>query len=128
MADRFIALIAGFFLALAGSQAPRFTEQYVRDLNEWMAVVESGPEYANAYDLADHRTSLMRAQPFARPIVVVRDALKSRVVRAHVGASISDYRWSIPFSLDALAYAGGFFAIGWGALTFLFGLMGGRRI
>ena len=127
MAARFLALLIGIFFAFAGSQAPRFTDQYFADLHQWTRAAETGPGSATSYDLADHYASLIRARDFARPLVVVRDSISSPAVRAHVSAALKSYQPAIPYTLDALAYAGGAFAIGWGALSFLFGMLGAGR-
>ncbi|MGF1544349.1 MAG: DUF2937 family protein [Parvularculaceae bacterium] len=77
--------------------------------------------------LREHQVALTSAQAIVRPLRLARsvDAGVARSVR-------ENFRWTVPLTPDAAAYAIGVGVVVWGALSFFFGLLGsmfgmGRR-
>lgn len=92
--------------------------------------------YATAVDryeiLSAHQTELRATSDYARPIVLLRDAGRNAIVRDMTRSVMTEYKPAIPTTLDGAAYSGGGFAVLWGGLSFVFGLLGaifggGRR-
>lgn len=81
--------------------------------------------------LAAHLANLEAAGPYARPLLVARGAADNPVIRDVAGSVMTQFKPAVPATPDGAAYAGGGFAVIWGALSFVFGLFGamtgGRR-
>ena len=81
--------------------------------------------------LLEHQTMLKGASDYVRPLILLRDMADSEIVRELNRSVMKEYEPAIPTTLDGAAYAGGGFAALWGALSFIFGLLGsmfgGRR-
>lgn len=169
MVGRFLAIIAGVAGAVAGSQAPGFTLQYVQNLSgrleELRPIVEqfdadvarigytrekAMAECETASGLLDalcggqatairryetlsaHYAELKAASDYAQPIILLKSAGENAIIRELARSTAKEYKPAIPTTLDAAAYAGGGFAVLWGGISFVFGLLGsifgmGRR-
>lgn len=169
MIGRFLAIAVGLAGAVAGSQAPGFTLQYMQNLagriDELKPIVEQFDAdvgrhgysreralaecetaeglltalcggYATTarryQTLVDHRERLEAAGDYLRPLILARAAGEEAIVRDIARSTMDEYKPAIPTTLDGAAYAGGGFAIGWGGLSFIFGIIGamfggGRR-
>ncbi|MEE2690124.1 MAG: DUF2937 family protein [Pseudomonadota bacterium] len=82
--------------------------------------------------LLAHLGELKAAGPYVRPLLVARGAADNPVIRDIAESVATEFRPAVPATLDGAAYAGGGFAVIWGALSFVFGLLGamtggGRR-
>lgn len=82
--------------------------------------------------LTAHQAELQATSDYVRPLVLARAAGKDSVVREIAESALKEYKPAVPTTLDGAAYAGGGFAVAWGVLSFLFGLLGaltgnGRR-
>jgi hypothetical protein len=162
MVGRFLAFVGGVAGAIAGSQAPGFTLQYVQNLSgridELRPIVEQFDAdvarygYTRARAIAEcetaeglldalcsgysttieryeiltaHYAELMAASEYARPIFVMKGAAENQIVREIALSVKKEYKPAVPATLDGAAYAGGGFAVIWGLLSFLFGILGG---
>lgn len=169
MVGRFLAFVGGVAGAVAGSQAPGFTLQYMQNLTGRIDVLKPIVEqfdadvgrhgYTRAQAMAEcetaqglldalcngyettvkqyeiltaHYAELTATSDFVRPIVVIREVAQNQLVRDIAQSTRKEYKPAVPTTLDSAAYAGGGFAVAWGLLSFLFGLLGaifggGRR-
>lgn len=162
MVGRFLAFAAGVAGAVAGSQAPGFTLQYMQNLagridelepivaqfdadvgrhgysrSQALAECETAEGLLDAlcegYDttvrryelLTAHYAELDAAGDYARPVLLMRSYATNAVVREIAMSVKEEYKPAVPTTLDGAAYAGGGFAVAWGALSFVFGLLGG---
>jgi hypothetical protein len=169
MAARFLAVIGGVAGAVAGSQAPGFTLQYMQNLtgriDELRPIVEQFDADVARYGytrgaalgecetssgllealcsgyaltirryelLTAHFAALDAAGQYARPALLLRDAAEEPIVREITRSVMTAYKPAVPASMDGAVYAAGGFALAWGVLSFVFGLLGaifgvGRR-
>jgi hypothetical protein len=74
--------------------------------------------------LTAHYEELTATSEFARPIVLIK-SLPDDVVRDIAQSTRDEYAPAVPTTLDGAAYAGAGFAVAWGGLSFVFGLLGG---
>jgi len=82
--------------------------------------------------LTSHYAELSAASDYTRPLVLLKGASESDIIREITRSVMKEYKPAIPTTLDGAAYAGGGFAVLWGGLSFIFGLLGtifgvGRR-
>ncbi len=82
--------------------------------------------------LTAHMARLQAANVSARPLLLMRDYAREDIVREITLSTKKEFKPGVPATLDGAAYAGGGFAVLWGGLTFIFGLLGallggGRR-
>ncbi|GJL94710.1 MAG: hypothetical protein DHS20C05_11150 [Hyphococcus sp.] len=161
---RFLAFILGIAGAVAGSQAPGFTLQYMQNLqgrvDELTTIVEQYDENIAGYgytretamaecrtatDLLDamcdgyetsvdrlewlsgHLAELEAAGDYVRPLILARSYDKPIFTSVR-----TQFEPAVPVTIHGAAYAGGGFAVLWGAASFLFGILGamlggGRR-
>ncbi len=161
---RFLAFILGIAGAVAGSQAPGFTLQYMQNLqgrvDELTTIVEQYDENIAGYgytrdtamaecrtatDLLDamcdgyetsvdrlawltsHLASLEAATDYVRPLILARSYDK-----ALFNSVRTQFEPAVPVTIHGAVYAGGGFAVLWGAASFIFGILGtmlggGRR-
>ncbi len=70
-------------------------------------------------DLSLHLANLQTAQDYARPLL-----LAQTYNRDIADSVMTEFRPAVPATLDGAAYAGGGFAVLWGGLSFIFGLIG----
>jgi hypothetical protein len=169
MVGRLLAFAGGVAGAIAGSQLPSFTIQYMQNLagriDELRPIVEQFDADVGRYGytrdramaecqtaeglldalcsgysttiqrfeiLTAHYEELTAASDYARPIFVLKGAAENQVIRDIAMSVKKEYKPTVPTTLDGAAYAGGGFAVIWGALSFLFGILGalfggGRR-
>jgi len=72
--------------------------------------------------LTAHLEELEAADAYVRPLLLVRNRMDDVAQSTY-----SRFEPAVPTTLVGGIYAGGGFAFFWGASTFLFGLLGGRR-
>ncbi len=163
MIGRLFAIIVGVGVAVAGSQGPGFTLQYMQNLtgriDELRPIVEQFDADVGRYgytrqaamaeclaadglldalcssyetvvaryeELSAHYNELTAAGDYVRPLVLAKS------FKRDIADSVyEEFEPAMPVTPVGLAYAGGGFIVGWGLLSFVFGLLGsmfgGRR-
>ena len=111
MFGRLLALIAGAALAVAASQGPAFTDQYVQNLTG--RIDELRP-------IVEEFDAKVGASIWTRPLVLARTYKKDIAESVY-----SAFKPAVPATPEGFAYGGGGFLAGFLALSIVFGILGG---